>query len=316
MEYLIYLKVLQEIIIITITIIIIIILIMNRSSNKCRKRGWTPRSFQISVYSSSPFSPTPNSKPLLSTISTNCSWIEIISFQPTTVQFVHLLSLRILPSFLPSSPSSECTVSLAHHLQLPVHLQSSASHPKYPFVLRWFERPTGNTRESNGDSAWTNYYHLYQYLSKLYGVDIVQADEKEVGSIHPDVCLCFSWECGHPTCSTSIYIVTEMNKVKLNGMSFIPQYDPCSISFNGKKLSRVRIMERVHLQITSFISINKQESPIKTHFEFKNDRGETVALVGTFPNTPTRGWFGIGQTIDDMHFFSSVGHLVLHKMIQ
>ena len=202
------------------------------------------------MYLSSPLSSfftSNHSNSVISAISVNCSWIEIISFQPTVVQFSHLLSLRILPSFIPSSPSSDCAVSFANYVQLPVHLQPFSSHPKYPFLLRWFERPAGNTRESNGDSAWTNYYHLYQYLSKLYGVDIVQADEKEIGWIHPDVCLCFSWECGHPTCSKSIYIISEMNKVKLNGLSFIPQYNSCGITFNGKKLSRVGIINGTHL---------------------------------------------------------------------
>ena len=219
--------------------------------DRCRRIGWTPRSFQISVYSSSSSSSSLTSSltsSLFSHPTVNCSWIQVVSLTQSPIQFAYSLSLRILPSLLPSTtctpwnPLCTCSVKLADQLLLPIQLQhrySNSNSNSNSILVRWFERMTGDRRKSNGDSAWTNYYRLYQYLSKLYGVDVVQADEEEVGIARPDVCLYFGWERSHPSCPNAIHIITEMNKVKWGALSLTPNYQSCSIQFNGKKLSRV-----------------------------------------------------------------------------
>lgn len=75
--------------------------------------------------------------------------------------------------------------------------------------IGWIEGD-GNTRASNGDSAFTNYLTLYQILSKSFVIDVFQKEEL----FERENCICFD-RCDH--CANALYI-TGINKQKSEQM--------------------------------------------------------------------------------------------------
>ena len=102
-------------------------------------------------------------------------------------------------------------------------------------MIRWFEKPVGDTRRSNGESAYTNYFRLYQSLTNHFTVDIVTANER-LGEAQPNLCICFS-KCD--SCSRTIRILSEKRQTTDNEVQIAPVFKTSSLRYKGKTLQRV-----------------------------------------------------------------------------
>lgn len=129
-------------------------------------------------------------KPIL-IIQNECSWIELIGVI-SLAPYVTELVLSIKP--LPIQGVAECVLKVNETaLNVTVEMGGRGSL-KY---VSWIEGSQGNTLTSNGDSAFTNYFSLYQSLNQQFIVDVFQTNN--IGK--KEVCLCFDAcvnKCGIP----------------------------------------------------------------------------------------------------------------------
>lgn len=142
-----------------------------------------PKEIRVSVYSA-------EVKPVF-VIQNDCSWIEL-NDSLHLAPYVTELVLRIKP--LPVQGVVQCIMKVNQtDLSITVEMGGRGSQ-KY---VSWIEGPKGNTLTSNGDSAFTNYFSLYQSLNQQFIVDVFQTS----GFGKKNVCLCFDAcvkKCGIP----------------------------------------------------------------------------------------------------------------------
>lgn len=123
----------------------------------------------------------------------DCSWIEILSVHHLA-PFASELVLSIHP--LKVAGNFSCSIHVNNTL-IPVTVAMSGHLSSQEIV--WMEGASGNTRSSNGDSAYTNYLTLYRALRDAFIVKVMQEEIKLPGQF--DVCICFvvcRRECKYP----------------------------------------------------------------------------------------------------------------------
>ena len=202
----------------------------------------TPRSFLVSVYSDRAVDAV-----------SSCSWVDVQ--RSDVFPFVIVFVVRV------KRFDGSCVLRFGD-LSLPIDQRIGSEQRS---IVRWFEKPSGDTQWSNGDSASTNYYRLYQALSQVYDVDVVEPDQTP-DTTSPLVCLCFG-SC--PTvCRNQIWVLSAMKqrtrvdvnqrilsdvnqrtftetKQWKNVTTTTTQY--CSLSYKGKRIQRVRNGSRFHV---------------------------------------------------------------------
>ena len=196
------------------------------------RRSRTPRSFLVSVYSDR-----------VVDSASSCSWIDVQRKDVLPFVVVFVVRVRRFDGL--------CVLRFGD-LSLPVE-QIIGSDQRA--IVRWFEKPSGDTQWSNGESASTNYYRLYPALSQVYVVDVVEPDQAPDTTL-PLVCLCFS-SCP-TTCKNQIWILSEMKRGRImdatlsainqrafsetkqwKNVTLIPT-QTCSLSYKGKRAQRVQ----------------------------------------------------------------------------
>lgn len=134
----------------------------------------------------------------------NCSWLEIVSLQ-NLAPYVQELLLLIHPVPQKGFVTGLITVNTTLSIPITIHMEGVSTKLR----IGWIEGD-GNTRASNGDSAFTNYLTLYQILSKSFVIDVFQ--KKEL--FERENCICFD-RCDH--CVNVLYI-TGINKQRSEQM--------------------------------------------------------------------------------------------------
>ena len=178
----------------------------------------TSRSFQLTVCSR-------ELRPIV-TSSVNCSAIHITHIDQS-FPFVTLITLQVV------SASNQVCNLIINSLIIPIRLNRDSK--RHLEMIRWFEKPVGDTRRSNGESAYTNYFRLYQSLTNHFTVDIVTANER-LGEAQPSLCICFS-KCD--SCSRMIRILSEKRRITDDEVQITPVFKTCSLRYKGKTLQRV-----------------------------------------------------------------------------
>ena len=178
----------------------------------------TTRSFQLTICSK-------ELRPLVTT-SVNCSSVHITHINQEC-PYVTLITIQVI-----STSNQICCVSV-NSLLIPIHLNNDLK--RHQEMIRWIEKPVGDTLRRNGDSAYTNYFRLYQSLITHFTVDIVSTNER-VGQTTPNACICFS-KCD--SCSRIIRILSEKRQITDNEVKIIPVFKTCSLRYKGKTLQRV-----------------------------------------------------------------------------
>ena len=178
----------------------------------------TSRSFQITVCSR-------ELRPIIRS-SVNCSTIHITHIDQS-FPYVTLITLQVI------SHSYQVCGLIINSLIIPIRLNRDSK--RHREMIRWFEKPVGDTRRSNGESAYTNYFRLYQSLTNHFTVDIVTANER-LGEAQPNLCICFS-KCD--SCSRTIRILSEKRQTTDNEVQIAPVFKTSSLRYKGKTLQRV-----------------------------------------------------------------------------
>lgn len=196
----------------------------------------TPRSFLVSVYSDQSIDPV-----------SSCSWIDVQRRE--VFPFVTVFVVRV------KRFNGSCVLRFGG-LSLPVEQRIESDQRP---IVRWFEKPSGDTQWSNGESASTNYFRLYQALSRDYSVDIVEPDQI------PDpapalVCICFG-SC-LTACRNQIWILSDVKQIlsdekqtPSDTLSATKQWEDvtitptqsCSLSYKGKRMKRVWNEDESHV---------------------------------------------------------------------
>lgn len=109
-----------------------------------RGPGMTSRSFQITVCSR-------ELRPIIRS-SVNCSTIHITHIDQS-FPYVTLITLQVI------SPSYQVCGLIINSLIIPIRLNRDSK--RHREMIRWFEKPVGDTRRSNGESA------LYELLPSV-----------------------------------------------------------------------------------------------------------------------------------------------------
>lgn len=220
------------------------------------RRSRTPRSFLVSVYSDR-----------VVDSASSCSWIDVQRKDVLPFVVVFVVRVRRFDGL--------CVLRFGD-LSLPVE-QIIGSDQRA--IVRWFEKPSGDTQWSNGESASTNYYRLYQALSQVYVVDVVEPDQAPDTTL-PLVCLCFS-SCP-TTCKNQIWILSEMKRGRI--------MDATLSAINQRAFSETKQWKNVTLIPTQtwFPFIQGKTSPTCTEWKriprrfgdaFKWKGGKPILLV-------------------------------------
>lgn len=196
-------------------------MLVKYSSIMSRGPGLTSHSFQLTVYS----------REMNQKFSTqvNCSWVHITHIDHS-FPYATLFTIQLTPT-----TNQVCGIDI-NSLTIPI-----VSNDRFNYnqkVIRWFEKPVGDTLTSNGESAYTNYFRLYQSLVDHFTVDIVAINER-MGEVEPTICICFS-KCG-TSCSRIIRILSEKRRIDEGEIRITPVFRTCSLRYKGRTLNRVGI---------------------------------------------------------------------------
>ncbi|KAK8808729.1 hypothetical protein WA588_004373 [Blastocystis sp. NMH] len=254
----------------------------------------TPRSFLVSVYSNR-----------VVDSASSCSWIDVQRKDVLPFVVVFVVRVRRFDGL--------CVLRFGD-LSLPVE-QIIGSDQRA--IVRWFEKPSGDTQWSNGESASTNYYRLYQALSQVYVVDVVEPDQAPDTTL-PLVCLCFS-SCP-TTCKNQIWILSEMKRGRImdatlsainqrafsetkqwKNVTLIPT-QTCSLSYKGKRVQRIRRCLQMEGWETHPLSLR----------DYRN--ATVISVLETLSSFTVL--FGVESLINDMEFYSSLGHFILIDIVR
>lgn len=165
----------------------------------------------------------------------SCSWIRIQSISylaPFTSELVFIVSP------LAQKGKKTCIIHV-NSTKVPITVEMGGFSHKHH--IYWIEGEGDTLRRRNGDSAFTNFFSLYQALSKDFVVDVVQNSTQ----LKMEFCLCFrtcSSFCTFPLYvvglakTQSVLIQQEIKKFQI---VTVRHGRPCSITLDKKSFRNV-----------------------------------------------------------------------------
>lgn len=98
------------------------------------------------------------------------------------------------------APASRCVCQITlNHAVLSLEVERVPSKRS----ILWIDTKEGDSRNSNGDSAYTNYYSLFSALQQSYRVDVIRNGDS-LTAMSYEVCICFD-NCDYP-CASILFI--------------------------------------------------------------------------------------------------------------
>lgn len=212
--------------------------------------------------------------------------------------FTHELVVKIVPRRVKRDSSCDVRVN-GEVLSIVVQLERR----KLP-VVGWREARKGDTLNSNGDSAFTNYFTLYKTLTKHFVVNVLSANSNEVSPVQ----VCFE------ACEGNSVFIAGIQKaqtfvlqqfLRKRGIRTTLHTTQCSVSHKAKVLRR----------IPSYLAVDGFPKDWSVLYEFQNDKGETVCMAWKLPNGKVVAIFGIGSIVDDIQFMNPVGSEIMTELL-
>ena len=168
----------------------------------------------------------------------NCRSNPILSFSVAHItSFVNEVILHVS-----RTPASRCSCQIVlNHAVLSLEVESV--HSKRSVL--WIDTRDGDSRSSNGDSAYTNYYSLFSALLQNYRVDVIRNGDS-LPAMSYEVCICFD-NCDYP-CSSILFImgIKVMNSFAIQrmllsrfGMATQMHKRECLVHYNRFDIPRV-----------------------------------------------------------------------------
>ena len=212
--------------------------------------------------------------------------------------FVHELTVEIVPQRV--EQDARCEVRVNGEVLL---IEVKMERRKLP-VVGWREARKGDTLNSNGDSAFTNYFTLYRTLAKHFIVNVLSANSTFPSPIQ----VCFE------ACEGNSVLVAGIQKaqtfvlqqfLRKLGVGTMFHTTQCNVSHKTKVLRR----------ISSYLAVTRFPHDWSVLYELRNDKEEKVCMAWKLPDGKTLAIYGIGSVIDDLQFINPVGPEIMTEVL-
>lgn len=212
---------------------------------------------------------------------------------------MHELTVEIVPQRVKQDTS--CRVRVNGEILL---IEVNVERRKLP-VVGWREARKGDTLNSNGDSAFTNYFSLYRTLAKHFIVNVLSANS----TFHAPIQVCFEACEGNSVLVAGIqnaqtFVLQQFLRKMGVGTVFHPTQ--CNVSYKTRVLRR----------ISSYIAITRFPRDWSVLYELRNDKEEIVCMAWKLPGGRMLAIFGIGSAIDDLQFINPVGPEIMTEVLR